>query len=706
MSTITQAPLGVRLSVVVELHIAAQASGCQTTSDACAGFVVPTTKALGVSYVEYLQHKLSADEYTELVQPATVFVSHAWRYHLSQTVDAMRQYEEKHPNSYFWFDLVMNSQHQTADRPFEWWCTTFRESIGRIGKMILVIAPWSCPIPLTRAWCLFEIISAITSGAQFEIWLPSQERQQFIQDLRQSASVAVAALVNIEAEQSQAVSPIDRDMIFKAIEATVGFDKLNQTVKQQIREWFVATATDFVSTSETQCARPLSSCSEGAFVDGARYDIDHKLAVESQLDKLYIRVATMLRSFGAYESVDAMLQKAERLLETAPDAFSNDTMGELKVQQGELAKDRGELERASECFSEAKTLFFQGAPDTSIAKVLGIQTKLTNLMRMEAKYDEAKHGFEAVIEAYKLQLTEESTASLELDLAEVYMSYGSMCNYLGDFDKAVENFSCNLEIVHKHHSKNHPMAAATYCTLGEVNTRLTKFDEAERNYNAALHICLASFGVNHKETARVYQGLALLHRAQEDYLKAIEYYLKALPIYEHVFGDMSSRCAEVYHHLGRTYMMQENHEGGLKYLKMAFDIGVIQFGADHPRIAGSHNSMGKCLRGLGRYAEAIEQFQHAIDIRVAKIGFHFQGTGDSLSNIGITYELMGDMEKSLEYRERALEALNGAPNSPNVQLLIDTCTAAIQRLKGSEPNCDSKVDEPPRSSSWSLCILI
>ena len=37
---------------------------------------------------------------------ATVFVSHAYGYDINETAEVVLRYEEKHPNSFFWFDPV------------------------------------------------------------------------------------------------------------------------------------------------------------------------------------------------------------------------------------------------------------------------------------------------------------------------------------------------------------------------------------------------------------------------------------------------------------------------------------------------------------------------------------------------------------------------------------------------------------------------
>jgi hypothetical protein len=52
-----------------------------------------------------------------LTAPATCFISHAWRCKFADTVDCAEQYELRHPNMYFWFDLFVNNQHTATSNP-------------------------------------------------------------------------------------------------------------------------------------------------------------------------------------------------------------------------------------------------------------------------------------------------------------------------------------------------------------------------------------------------------------------------------------------------------------------------------------------------------------------------------------------------------------------------------------------------------------
>jgi len=49
-------------------------------------------------------------------------------------------------------------------------------AIVDIGRTVLVLSPWNDPIPLTRAWCLYEMFSTLSApDVRFDIVLPDSE---------------------------------------------------------------------------------------------------------------------------------------------------------------------------------------------------------------------------------------------------------------------------------------------------------------------------------------------------------------------------------------------------------------------------------------------------------------------------------------------------------------------------------------------------
>ena len=69
---------------------------------------------------------------------------------------------------------------------------------------MLVLSPWDAPIPLTRAWCLWEILCTIINKADFTVQLSRAQNTSFIETLRSDFEYISTALCRIDVEKSQA----------------------------------------------------------------------------------------------------------------------------------------------------------------------------------------------------------------------------------------------------------------------------------------------------------------------------------------------------------------------------------------------------------------------------------------------------------------------------------------------------------------------
>lgn len=103
------------------------------------------------------------------------------------------------PPSFFWLDIFVVDENAARKRPqnplpvlfvlifvglsdtypSEWWQTSFTEAVGLIGHTALVLTPWHAPVPLRRAWCLWEIYSTLGKQAQLSVCLSDAETKDF-----------------------------------------------------------------------------------------------------------------------------------------------------------------------------------------------------------------------------------------------------------------------------------------------------------------------------------------------------------------------------------------------------------------------------------------------------------------------------------------------------------------------------------------------
>ena len=124
------------------------------------------------------------------------FVSHAWNYKFVDVVAALRVYADRYEGeAIFWFDCVSIDEHATRSFPQEWWKSVFQESIRMIGHVVMVLSPWENPVPLTRAWCLWEVYCCNVVGAQFSVTLGREERGRFEEALCENSGVLLMRLL-------------------------------------------------------------------------------------------------------------------------------------------------------------------------------------------------------------------------------------------------------------------------------------------------------------------------------------------------------------------------------------------------------------------------------------------------------------------------------------------------------------------------------
>jgi hypothetical protein len=113
----TTVPMGVSASFLRKFRTNTKEDA--TTSDVCRQLILPGTSERQCAYIDLLHGQLSDDGF-KATGPATVFVSHAWRYRFHHVVEAMLDYAADHPHAYFWFDLFVNNQNLAAELPQDW----------------------------------------------------------------------------------------------------------------------------------------------------------------------------------------------------------------------------------------------------------------------------------------------------------------------------------------------------------------------------------------------------------------------------------------------------------------------------------------------------------------------------------------------------------------------------------------------------------
>lgn len=128
--------------------------GRLTTSQFEKMYLRPRTSRRRCSVTDEL---ISNDATVRHVGPATWFISHTWSNPFSDTLEAILIFFEGRTDAVsamFWFDIFVDSQHISMgpSKSPQWFMSTFKSSIARIGSLLLVVDVWNNPTALRRAW--------------------------------------------------------------------------------------------------------------------------------------------------------------------------------------------------------------------------------------------------------------------------------------------------------------------------------------------------------------------------------------------------------------------------------------------------------------------------------------------------------------------------------------------------------------------------
>jgi hypothetical protein len=128
--------------------------GRMTTSQFCQMYVRPFTWRSRGSVTERLMARVDTAQH---VGDATWFISHTWSNAFADTLDAVLLFfegREDAGSARLWFDVMVTSQHVSTgpSKPPSFWMSTFKDSIARIGGLLLVVDVWDNPTALQRAW--------------------------------------------------------------------------------------------------------------------------------------------------------------------------------------------------------------------------------------------------------------------------------------------------------------------------------------------------------------------------------------------------------------------------------------------------------------------------------------------------------------------------------------------------------------------------
>jgi hypothetical protein len=229
----------------------------------------------------------------QVVGSATVFVSHTWGYKFLKVVDALETWEDNQKaernissgggssssssssssganaggTTFFFFDIFVNSQHtNNSGYSFKWWSEIFVQEVGMCERTLLVLE-WKNFIPLTRSWCLLEIIATLRKDSErLEIVMATTEQECFKQDMLTDFGSLIGTVMSIDVEKAQAGKPEDKSSIDNLLTTSeneggfgMSFAAVNSAIKHRLQQWMTAKASESTTEREMEMTMDMIS---------------------------------------------------------------------------------------------------------------------------------------------------------------------------------------------------------------------------------------------------------------------------------------------------------------------------------------------------------------------------------------------------------------------------------------------------------------
>ena len=505
----------------------------------------------------------------------TVFFSHAWLFCFLNVVAAMRAFADAQPAGsptvFFWFDCFSIDEHATQSFPPSWWDTTFLEAIQLIGHTVMMLSPWDNPVPLTRAWCLWELLCTIHVGAKFDVCLGPQELAKFEQALETDLDGVMRMVGVIDAQQAEAGDPEDRDRIFAAITRLLprGFLDLNNRVKERLREWtyqagekaleaMVASASDaelragsivratsrligeltqyYRKQGQFERAEPL--CREA--VAGQRLELgdEHEQTLAS-----ISTLGQVLSEMGEQEKAEPLLIEvlaARRRLLGSSHQQTLESLVNLAMALFEL----GAYSRAEPLYVEAISTSRRTLGDTH-PETLTALNNLGLLHVEEGEYSKAVPILDEARRGRRKTLGDDAPDTLITIIYSGWM-YSSMAKYEIAQPLIEEAVSGCRRVL----GDAHPKTLSSINLLGLLFSNMGHYAASQAPSRESFELRERKLGSEHPLTLVSLTNLAMVHHGLREFVTAEAMLTRVVEVSLRTLGDTHSRC------LGRSKLLE------------------------------------------------------------------------------------------------------------------------------------------------------
>jgi tetratricopeptide (TPR) repeat protein len=463
------------------------------------------------------------------------------------------------------------------------------------------------------------------SHVQLHIRLPDPEVPQLKQALIEDYGAVMEMLVRVQAEKTEAWKPEDQAMIHRAVAATVGFQALNEKIKEQLRAWCLSQAVQLVEQLEAE---------------GEAQSQEFALLCES--------VATVVEDFGDHGRALRYYEKCLPIFETMDGGVESENVGVIYNNMAIAYKRQGKYTTALETYQKSLAIKLATLGEQH-PRTADAYSNIAAVLTSQGQVDAALTYHQRCLAIRLATLGE-----LHPDTAMAYSNMASAFGSQGKYDQALALYQKSLAITVATLREQHPETASIYSNISSVYLQQGKHAEALETLQKSMAIQLATLGEQHPETALIYSNFALVYDSQGKYEEALANLRTSLAIQLAVLGEQHPDTASSYGNLAGVLGNQGRYEEALEYYQRSLAIQLAVLGEQHPDTAATNINLALVNEKLRRL-ECTEKY---LEAAVAALPAEAETPGLlaawAFFAQGRLSERTGQLEQALQRHERAL----------------------------------------------------
>ena len=570
---------------------------------------------------------------SDLVGIATLFVSHAWKYKFLDVVNALARHLKDEPDTFIWFDLFSNNQWDAPALSFDWWCDTFKNAIQSIGRVVMVLTPWSNPIPFTRSWCLFELYCTIVTKSKFEVAMSESEEESFVRDIideeNESSVSYLTMLGNINVELSEAWDAEDKKRILAFVTGLPGgAEAVNTMCCERLRDYML----HMISKDRDD--------DTGAVVvtpDMRQFNLRRKRAK-----------GNLLRQQNKFDEALCVLEEVLHDHEEADEINSLDAANVLQAL-GSLYTDRGMYVNAKTFLQKSRVVKEQILGENHI-EVASVLLKIACVHDILGECRAALQLYEqclSIFHSSHVNPTSDKWSDLYYSFALVYVKQSC-------YPTALEYFEKSLDIVLKNRGPKHPNVGDVYKGMAQAHQSQGNIVLALELNKKSLEVYQQTLGPWHANVGTAHHEVACVFHSLNNFNKSMEHYNECVTVYQRILKETHPFFAAVYYNMARATFELGQLTISEEYHMRTLDILSETLGSKHPNVGHTYVSLGRVHeRQEGGVAKA--KFCYEKSLEVYAQGEHPTGEADAYCSLALLSEKEGNFTESMRFYQRSLD---------------------------------------------------